>query len=54
MVRIDIHPAAFNEIRGAKIWYNEKSEGLGDRFILALDHGMTCVREHPETGKLIL
>lgn len=49
MIKLELHPSVFNDIKGAKLWYSEKSEGLGERFLQELDHGMECIRAYPES-----
>lgn len=49
MVSIELHSAVYNEIEGAKHWYDEKSISLGNRFIQEVNRGMECIRENPDS-----
>ncbi|MBM4195057.1 MAG: type II toxin-antitoxin system RelE/ParE family toxin [Gemmatimonadetes bacterium] len=33
VVRVGLHPEARAEVRAAALWYEERSPGLGDRFV---------------------
>ena len=45
-VRLD--EAAEEEAAGAAEWYDDRQEGLGDRFLSAVEEGLTQLRESPE------
>lgn len=48
-MRIELHSDAYDEIEAAKCWYDNQSEGLGDRFMRELDRAMSRIRESPNT-----
>jgi plasmid stabilization system protein ParE len=46
--RIELHPEALNELKESYQWYEDRSVGLGDRFMDAIHKGMQKALEQPE------
>ena len=49
MPRLDIHPAARDEIREAAAWYAEHNPELGERFLAELDLAEANILQSPLT-----
>jgi len=49
MLDIVFHPAAYEELRYAFLWYQERAQGLGDRFIEEIERAVTTVQQNPST-----
>ncbi len=45
---IKLHPAAIAELRESYQWYEERSEGLGNRFIASVNKRLNEIAEYPE------
>ena len=45
---IELHPELIPELKESYQWYEERSEGLGNRFILALNKRLNEIEEYPE------
>ncbi|MBW1900554.1 MAG: hypothetical protein JRJ20_02850 [Deltaproteobacteria bacterium] len=45
MISLDFHPDIFQEVREAYLWYEFKSEGLGDDFIRELEYAFFSIKE---------
>jgi len=45
---IEFHPAAVEEARGARVWFEERSPAAADAFLAELDRGVDHVLEEPE------
>ena len=45
---IILHPEAVAEITDAYSWYEERSKGLGNMFIDAINKRLTDIAQHPE------
>jgi len=45
--RIEIHPAALDELKSAVEWYLERSETAADEFVAEVDRAITLVIESP-------
>ena len=48
MYRLIILQEANNEFKEAAQWYEEKSEGLGDRFIDIIQKKLQLIQQYPE------
>jgi plasmid stabilization system protein ParE len=46
--RIELHPKAVEELQDAYTWYEERSEGLGKRFVSYLNKRIVELSEVPE------
>lgn len=46
--RIELHPSAVQELNEAFEWYEDRSPGLGHRFIEAIDKKFAELSIHPE------
>ena len=46
--RVELHPAAVEELTEAFEWYEERSSGLGHRFIEAIDSKFAEIANHPD------
>jgi plasmid stabilization system protein ParE len=46
--QVFFHPKAKAELEESYKWYNERSEGLGDRFIESVNKRITEIAEYPE------
>ena len=53
MISLDFHPDIFQEVREAYLWYESKSEGLGDDFIRELEYAFSSIKEMPKTWPTI-
>lgn len=49
MKQLTFHPAVANEIKGSYNWYEEKLQGLGDKFLSELEDGFTAIQNFPDT-----
>ena len=45
---IDLHPEAIREINDSYQWYEDRLEGLGHRFMNAVDKQLSSIARHPE------
>ena len=45
---VELHPEALQELKESYLWYEERSAGLGDRFILLVNKRITQIAEDPE------
>ena len=39
--QLDFHPEVIDDIKGSYLWYEDKLQGLGDRFLNELEDGYT-------------
>jgi plasmid stabilization system protein ParE len=46
--RIELHPKALEELEGSFQWYEERSEGLGVRFMASINKRFYEIAQHPE------
>jgi plasmid stabilization system protein ParE len=46
-MRYEFHPDALEEYHQAARYYSERQEGLELRFIDAIEHAVSLIREHP-------
>ena len=46
--RIELHPAILEELIKARQWYEDRSEGLGNRFIAAVEQRLEQIKRNPE------
>jgi hypothetical protein len=46
-VRIDLHPEAGAEVRGAALWYEERRPGWGDRFVERVNDVLRRLEDTP-------
>ena len=46
--RVELHPQAENELSESYQWYEERSEGLGFRFINSINKRLKEIADHPE------
>lgn len=46
-MRVDLHPEARAEVRGAALWYEERRAGLGDRFVERVNEILQRLEEAP-------
>ncbi|WP_375755750.1 type II toxin-antitoxin system RelE/ParE family toxin [Corallococcus exercitus] len=51
-MRIRLHPDAEPELRDIDRWYENRREGLGDAFILAVEQAKNHIQEHPDRWPL--
>ncbi len=47
-MRLIVHPQAVEEAREARLWYEDKSEGLGAELMSRLDTAISQIMESPE------
>lgn len=47
-MKLEFHPAALLEYEDAVSFYEDRQAGLGNRFILAVEHALSSIRESPE------
>jgi mRNA-degrading endonuclease RelE of RelBE toxin-antitoxin system len=45
---IELHPKAVEELQDAYQWYEERSQGLGERFLFQLNKRLLEIEETPE------
>lgn len=48
-MRVDLHPEARVEFRSATLWYEERSDRLGNEFVAAVAATLQRIGEAPET-----
>ena len=46
--KIEFHPEALKEVQESYTWYEDRSPGLGKRFIEAIDYRLSLVLSNPE------
>lgn len=46
--RIELHPEAIEELEESYQWYENRLEGLGNRFIASINKRLNEIAEHPE------
>ncbi len=44
------HPHARNELISSALFYDERNQGLGERFLKAVEATETMIRRHPRLG----
>lgn len=54
MTRIEILSEAYKELESARQWYEERSRGLGGKFLDEVDWGMNAIRDFPDTWPLYI
>jgi len=47
--QLEFHPEVTNDIKGSYLWYEDKLQGLGDRFLNELEDGYTAIQNFPDT-----
>src|SRR5438309_288083 len=47
------HPAVKQDVRRARMWYEDKRAGLGDEFMKEVHTVLDHVREHPEIYEVV-
>ena len=45
---IELHPEAFKELQASYNWYEERSEGLGDRFMALVNKRLNEIAANPD------
>lgn len=45
---IELHPLAEQEIQDSYLWYEERAEGLGNRFISAIQKRLASISQTPD------
>lgn len=53
MHRLIIKPSAVLDATEAANWYNDKREGLGSEFLLALDAKINAIRRNPKLFQVV-
>ncbi len=53
MYRLIIKPLAEQDIKDAAHWYNERNEGLGNDFLLALEAALNVIQRNPNQYQFI-
>ncbi len=48
-----LRPEAELDLHEAYRWYDERSPGLGGDFLLAIDDGISVIREYPESCPIV-
>jgi hypothetical protein len=46
--RVELHPQALQELKESYQWYEERSAGLGDRFISFVNKRISQIAQDPE------
>lgn len=49
MKQLSFHPDVIHEIKGSYKWYEDKLEGLGDKYLSELEDGYTAIQNFPDT-----
>ena len=52
--KVSFHELAEFELNDAAVFFETKREGLGSRFLLAVEAAVAYIREHPEASPLII
>ncbi len=52
MPPLDFHPAVYEEINEAYIWYEEKSEHLGEELLAELEYAYLSIQTMPKAWPL--
>lgn len=52
-MELDFHPDTSEEVDGAYRWYESKSRGLGEDFLVELDAAFSAIRAMPLAWPLI-
>lgn len=52
--RLIFTPEAFEDVRAAYLWYEQRREGLGAAFELALEATLSRVQRRPEAHPMVL
>jgi toxin ParE1/3/4 len=52
-VKLEFHPEALLEYEDAVSFYEDRQPGLGNRFILAVEHAFNTIRESPERWRFL-
>jgi len=47
--QLEFHPEVTNDIKGSYLWYEDKLQGLGNRFLNELEDGYTSIQNFPDT-----
>ncbi|MAC82514.1 MAG: hypothetical protein CL624_00095 [Arcobacter sp.] len=47
--QLEFHPEVTNDIKGSYLWYEDKLQGLGIRFLNELEDGYTAIQKFPDT-----
>lgn len=47
--QLEFHPEVTNDIKGSYLWYEDKLQGLGNRFLKELEDGYTAIQNFPDT-----
>jgi toxin ParE1/3/4 len=50
--QVTIRPAAHADLREARDWYDQRREGLGNEFLLAVADAMLALEEAPERNSI--
>jgi plasmid stabilization system protein ParE len=53
MYKLIIKPFAEEDAKDAAIWYNDKREGLGDEFLLALEAALNAIQRNPNHYQIV-
>jgi plasmid stabilization system protein ParE len=53
MYNLIVKPFAEGDAAKAAVWYNDKSEGLGNEFLLALDDKITAIQKNPNHFQVV-
>lgn len=49
MKQLSFHPDVANEIKGSYNWYENKLEGLGNKFLSELEDSFLAIQNFPDT-----
>jgi len=47
--QLEFHPEVTSDIKGSYLWYEDKLQGLGNRFLNELEDGYTAIQNFPDT-----
>jgi plasmid stabilization system protein ParE len=47
-MKVTFHPEALTELEGAALFYGQQREGLGGRFVAAVESAILGIQESPE------
>ena len=49
MLKIKVHPEAYNELEHAITWYDNQAKGLGSEFMDEVEHAVNLIQQFPDT-----
>jgi toxin ParE1/3/4 len=53
MYKLIIKPSAETDAADAAVWYNSRSEGLGNEFLLSIDSKINAIKRNPNQFQVV-